>query len=174
MKGGAYFDSTEVYRYSLWRCWDAASPRLLFIMLNPSTADAQINDPTIRCCIQFAQAWGYGSLEVVNLFAFRTPYPQKLREVANPVGIACDRHILAAAGQADRIVAAWGNWGRLYNRDQAVLQLLSSSEIYCLGCNQSGQPRHPLYLKRTLQPLLYSKHPLRLNHDAGFGELQPG
>lgn len=152
---GAYFDSGGLYRYSLWRVWDATAPKLAFIMLNPSTADAQINDPTIRRCISFAQTWGYGRLEVVNLFGLRTPHPQELRQAADPIGAQCDEYIQTAAQQADRIILAWGNWGNFCRRDQAVIKLLASDKLYCLGFNQSGQPRHPLYLKRDVQPICY-------------------
>jgi hypothetical protein len=176
MESGACFDSTGAYRYCLWRIWASEAPRLAFVMLNPSTADAEVNDATIRRCLGFAQRWGYGSLEVVNLFALRTPHPQQLRQVAEPVGAECDAFILAAVARAERVVLGWGNWGKLYGRDRAVLDLLIHSamthptmthptmthptmthapNLYCLGCNQSGQPRHPLYLKREVQPVPY-------------------
>jgi hypothetical protein len=155
MNSGACFDSTGTYRYSLWRSWNENGSRLAFIMLNPSTADDQINDATIRRCISFAESWGYGSLEVVNLFALRTPYPQRLREVPDPVGDECDFHILAAVERAKQTIVAWGNWGSLHQRDRAVLELLSHLKVHCLGWNQSGQPRHPLYLKRDVRPVPY-------------------
>ncbi len=154
---GACFDATGTYRYSLWRVWNWTSPRLAFIMLNPSTADTQCDDATIRRCIGFAQSWGYGSLEVVNLFSLRTPYPQTLRQVADPVGVDCDAHLLAAVERAEQVIVAWGNWGCLYSRDRVVLDLLAAprlhTKLHCLGMNQSGQPCHPLYLKRDVQPL---------------------
>lgn len=157
MEMGACFDATGIYRYSLWRSWDLSQPRLVFMMLNPSTADAEVNDPTIRHCLGFAHAWGYGSLEVVNLFGLRTPHPPRLREANDPIGAECDDYIQNAAQRADQIILAWGNWGNFRNRDQAVIQLLTDCKnLYCLGVNQSGQPRHPLYLKRSVQPILYA------------------
>lgn len=161
MQGGACFDATGAYRYLLWRQWQDGLPRLVFIMLNPSRADAEVNDPTIRRCIGYAQSWGYGSLEVVNLFALMATHPGLLGQAKDPVGAECDEYILQAVKHADRVVLAWGNWGKLYGRDQAVLNLLLPYPLYCLGCNQSGQPRHPLYLKRTLQPVSYVPTPLR-------------
>lgn len=155
MNGGADFDPTGIYRYSLWRSWNQEAKRLALIMLNPSTADAAINDATIRRCIGFADSWGYGSLEVVNLFAFRTPKPRMLREAADPVGDLCNQAILRAVKRSDQIVIAWGNWGNLHQRDQAVLKLLADQEIYCFGYNQSGQPCHPLYLKSSSRPILW-------------------
>jgi hypothetical protein len=132
-------------------------------MLNPSTADAYTNDATIRRCIGFAQAWGYGSLEVVNLFALMATRPQQLQQVCDPIGVDCDRHLLVAVSRAAGIVIAWGNWGRLHQRDRSVLDLLaaqtSPASLYCLGTNQGGQPRHPLYLNRDtdLIPFLRSE-----------------
>jgi len=124
-------------------------------MLNPSTADAEINDPTIRRCLDFAQTWGYGSLEVVNLFGLRATQPQRLRDAADPVGSDCDRYIQTAVEPADRVIVAWGNWGSWQGRDQIVLSWIDPSRCYCLGVNQSGQPSHPLYLKRSSQPVRY-------------------
>jgi hypothetical protein len=155
---GALFDPTGQYRYTLWRCWQPQGKRVAFVMLNPSTADAESNDPTIRRCIGFAQSWGYGALEVVNLFSFRTPHPSQLALVADPVGADCDAAILRAVERADCTVIAWGNWGVLHGRAAAVLALIK--QPHCLGCNQSGQPRHPLYLRRESQPLPY---PTRLD-----------
>lgn len=156
MQGGAVFDATGIYRYLLWRHWGAAA-KLVFVMLNPSTADAQSDDATLRRCIGFAQDWGYGSLEVVNLFAFRATSPQQLRDAADPIGADCDRYLLAATASAEQIVVAWGNGGRLHQRDRAVLELLAPYvPLYCLGLNQAGQPRHPLYLRKdvNLSPFL--------------------
>ena len=130
-------------------------------MLNPSSADDRQNDPTIRRCISFAQAWGYGSLEVVNLFAYRTAYPRELKQVADPTGGENDRCLLAAARRAETVVLAWGNGGGLRGRDRTVLTLLTPyrSKLYCLGCNKSGQPRHLLYVKGSVQLTPYAPFP---------------
>lgn len=147
MKAGAVFDPTHTYRYLLWREWNPTQPRVVFVMLNPSTADAEINDATIRCCIRFAQSWGYGALEVVNLFALIATHPQQLKQASiDPIGQECDRYLLEAADRAEQLIVAWGNWGSLHARDRSVLNLLTSHQIYCVGRNRSGQPRHPLYL----------------------------
>ncbi|MBE9177656.1 DUF1643 domain-containing protein [Oculatella sp. LEGE 06141] len=148
MKMGATFDVTGTYRYSLWRSWETVAPQVAFVMLNPSTADARTDDATIRRCIRFAQTWGYGSLEVVNLFALVATHPTQLQMRVDPVGAENDQYLLAAGQRATTIILAWGNWGKLYQRDQAVLQLLAPyANLYCLGMNQTGQPRHPLYVK---------------------------
>jgi hypothetical protein len=148
METGAIFDSTGTYRYSLWRRWTVGTPQITFVMLNPSTADDRTNDATIRRCIRLSQAWGYGSLEVVNLFGLVATIPTQLQKVADPVGTENDHYLLTAGRNASTIILAWGNWGRLQQRDRAVLNLLAPcKDVYCLGRNQTGQPRHPLYVK---------------------------
>lgn len=150
---GAIFDETGKYRYLLWRDWHVSAPRLCFVMLNPSTADAEQNDPTIRRCIGFARQWGYGGIEVVNLFAYCTSNPKALCSAAEPVGADNDRY-LTAVSQGSPLLLAWGNGGCLYGRDRAVLRLFDRKPLYCLGTTRQGQPRHPLYLSRsaTLRP----------------------
>ncbi len=150
---GACFDPTGLYRYSLWREWDATAPRVGFVMLNPSRADAVVNDPTIRRCMGFARSWGYGSLEVMNLFAYRTTDPKSLSLVAEPIGTENDAHLVRLTQRTERIIVAWGNWGRLQGRDRQVLQLLSAASLHCLGTTKLGQPRHPLYLKADVTPI---------------------
>lgn len=148
VKTGAIFDPTGQYRYSLWRDWDPTGRRVGFVMLNPSQADEIADDPTIRRCVGFARSWGYGAVEVVNLFAYRTPHPKLLRQVSDPVGVDNDHYLKQLAQRVDRIVLAWGNWGSLHGRDRAVLQLLTSSNsLYCFGFTKQQQPRHPLYLR---------------------------
>ena len=93
------------YRYLLWREWDSDRKIVSFIMLNPSRADAEINDPTITRCINFAKSWGYGRLEVVNLFAYRTSHPSLLKQTAEPIGRDNDRYILESVEKSDRTMA---------------------------------------------------------------------
>ena len=155
MERWASFDPTGRYRYGLGRRWSAA-PTLAIVMLNPSQADAQADDPTIRRCIGLAQGWGFGAIAVVNLFAYRSPHPQVLRQVDDPVGPANDTALTEAAHRAEQIMLAWGNGGSLMERDRAVLTLLTphQDKLHCLGHNRTGQPRHPLYVPSdiSLQP----------------------
>lgn len=155
MKGHAVFDSTGCYRYLLQRWWDEQLPPIGFIMLNPSQADATANDPTIRRCIGFAQSWGYGSLVVTNLFAYRATQSKLLARVSDPIGPDNDRYLLALLNQTQRVILAWGDRGTLLNRSQAVLNLLASRNVYCLGHNKTGQPRHPLYIRKGTQPIVF-------------------
>ena len=126
-------------------------------MLNPSTADAVRDDPTIRRCVGFARAWGYRRVAITNIFAFRSPSPPELRRAADPVGPQNDRWLLRAAAQADRIVCAWGAYGALGNRDAEVLTLLRGFPLEHLGITMHGHPRHPLYVAAGAVPLPYVK-----------------
>ncbi len=117
-------------------------------MLNPSTADAAADDPTIRRCIGFARAWGFGALEVVNLFAYRATRPADLFAADDPVGPRNDRFVRAAARSAAMVVAAWGVHGTRRGRDADVLATLRIlGSVHCLGTTKRGQPRHPLFVR---------------------------
>ncbi len=153
MQTGATFDTTRQYRYTLWRAWDPGRPRVGFIMLNPSQADATNDDPTLRRCLGFARSWGYGALEVVNLFAYRTANPKHLQQVADPIGRDNDRILQTWGDRVDCIILAWGNGGTLYHRHQIVLDFLPDTKLHCLGLTKQGQPRHPLYLRANLHPI---------------------
>jgi hypothetical protein len=148
IEGHAEFDTTGQYRFALSRRWDNSKPRVGFVMLNPSRADATRNDPTIRRCIGFARDWGFGSMEIVNLFAYRTPHPQLLPQIANPIGCDNDNYLMEASQRSRLLVLAWGNWGTLLRRGEAVANLLAQSDCRCFGLTRSGQPLHPLYLPK--------------------------
>jgi hypothetical protein len=152
---GAIFDASGSYRYSLWRAWSAYHPRIVFVLLNPSAADEQRNDPTIRRCIGFARAWNYGSVEVVNLFAYRTTNYRELFKVNDPVGEENNRFLMQAVERCSTVVVGWGTRGTLLGRDRQVMSLLAGrKDVYCLGITKDGLPRHPLYVKgdRCLVP----------------------
>ena len=150
----ATFDATRAFRYRLSRTWDASGPGVAFVMLNPSTADADTLDPTVRRCVGFARTWGFGSLEVVNLFAFRATDPRDLLRAAAPVGAANDRAIVDAVSAADRVVVAWGARGSHRDRAAEVAVLLEAAMVrpMALGTTRHGQPRHPLYLRADRRP----------------------
>jgi hypothetical protein len=145
---GALFDETGAYRYRLWRVWEGHLPRAAFVLLNPSTADAERNDPTIRRCIGFARAWGFGGVEVVNLFAFRVTLPADLKRSADPVGPDNDRHLHEVLRGAGCVVCGWGCHGSLLGRAAAVRAAgLLPAAALCFGLTQGGEPRHPLYVR---------------------------
>lgn len=147
----------RTYRYVLWREWDARNPAFaMFVGLNPSTADEVEDDPTIRRCVDFARRWGYGSLCMANLFAFRATAPKVMKAHSSPVGADNDRWLAAIAAEAGVVVAAWGVHGVFNRRDQAVKQLLAGRLSY-LALTKDGHPRHPLYLRQTLVPSVWNE-----------------
>jgi hypothetical protein len=143
-----------VYRYLLWRAWGTGS-RVLFIMLNPSSATATEDDPTIRRCVGFARAWGFEGLEVANIFALRSTDPTALYAHPDPIGPLNDATIADAARRAGRVVCAWGTHGKLMARDSAVLRALWDAGVkpMVLGLTVGlAKPRHPLYMRRDVEP----------------------
>jgi hypothetical protein len=155
-QSGADFSECGRYRYKLWRTWDDIRPVVMFIMLNPSTADATANDPTIRRCIGFAHDWGYGGVRVGNLFAWRTPYPQALRSALDPIGRHNDGALCELAEGAALVVAAWGVHGMWLARARTVRQRFTRP-LHALGVTKSGEPAHPLRLRRTCTPFLLDR-----------------
>jgi len=151
----ATFSSCRTYRYSLSRVWDKKKKYVLFIGLNPSTANEEADDPTIRRCVNYAKDWGYGGFMMVNLFAYRTTLPSNLKKVKYPIGSKNDKYIVILSKKAVITVAAWGNNGNLYSRDKQVINLVSS--LMCLKITKSGQPAHPLYLKNDLKLINYTR-----------------
>ncbi|MCP9909664.1 DUF1643 domain-containing protein [Cyanobium sp. BA20m-p-22] len=167
VSGTAAFSPCGHYRWWLERVWQPAAPRLLFIGLNPSRADGQRDDPTLRRLVGFGRRWGFGSLEVLNLFARISPSPPVLRRAADPVGAEADvwlQQRLVAHPQAT-LWLGWGNQGAWRGRDRAVLALLQGRDLWALGLTAAGQPRHPLYVAGdvALQPLTYP-NPGSLGH----------
>lgn len=154
----AIMSEDGIYRYTLLRQLLLGQGRCLFIMLNPSTADALNDDPTIRRCVGFMKKWEYRELMVVNIFALRATDPADLRAHPAPVGPKNDEYIRKAVERADRIVAAWGVHGAYMDRGANVLRMLKGKEVMCLGTTKEGQPRHPLMVagKTNLIPLRIS------------------
>lgn len=147
------FSKNKLYRYSLSRIWNKKLPRALFIMLNPSTADHITNDHTICRCRGYAKNWGYGSIEVVNLFAYRSTVFYKLFYVDDPIGPKNDKIIKDAIKRAKIVIAAWGNKGCYKSRNKEVEKFCS--KLYYLKSTHSGLPAHPLYLDKDLKPILW-------------------
>ena len=157
------------YRFRLTRYWNCtAKDAVVFVMLNPSTADAQVDDPTITRCVNFAESWGYGNLYVVNVFAFRATDPKDLRKAADPVGPANDLIIRAcAASHRKSVIAAWGSEIRHWPMREAhvlevLRQALADEPLLCLGATRDGFPRHPLYLKGDTKPVPYTRDMRRM------------
>ena len=153
MVKSAELSNCRAYRYSLSRIWDKSKPYVLFIGLNPSTADENTDDPTIKRCVDYARRWGYGGLKMANLFAFRATLPSDLKKASEPIGIDNDSHIKELSKNAEITVVAWSDDGSYLNRFEDVLKIITNP--MCLNINKSGQPSHPLYQKKTLLPKLY-------------------
>lgn len=147
---GAIISDDQVFRYALWRRWNH-DPLMVFVMLNPSTADASQDDPTIRRCIGFAQREWWGGILVVNLFAFRSSSPALMKKAPNPVGPENNTHIRTLLAQPHGpVVCAWGSHGSFQGRDQSARSLLGPG-LKCLGKTNAGQPKHPLYLPKDAE-----------------------
>lgn len=160
--GSADISPCGNYRYELSRSWDSMLPTIAFVMLNPSTADAAEDDPTIRRCIGFANAWGYGELKVYNLFVLRTPDPADLagHEYPEPVTTTADLYIRKAT-ECAAILCAWGAFlfqarpAETIGRIGVVFDILSGLELLALATNRDGSPRHPLYVKGDTKPIVW-------------------
>ena len=149
------------HRYTLRRDWNAQGKGILnFIMLNPSTADDVFDDATIRRCVGFAKRWGFSSLVVTNLFAYRATDLKDLKRLAisNPalaVGDDNDRILTMQAHIADAIVCAWGNHGDLLHRDLHVCEMLKNYELFCIRRTINANPAHPVREPYTDSPMAY-------------------
>ncbi len=158
---GDYLKSSAViegyYRYELRRVWDESLPSLGVVMLNPSTADAIEDDPTIRRCVGFAKREQCGGIIVTNLYAFRTPSPKELffpggtstyikAGLHDIVGPSNDLYISTLPWESEKVLCAWGADKNIeLRRTEHVLNLIPNA--YCLGTTKEGHPRHPLYVK---------------------------
>ena len=155
----AIYSDCENYRYSLTRIWDDSAPRVLFVMLNPSTATEVQNDPTVERCERRARTLGYGSFCVCNIFAYRATDPKKMRAQVDPVGPENDPAITDAATWANDIVCAWGTHGAHMDRGADVEHMLrrQPKALTHLGLSIAGHPKHPLYIGYKVQPQLWNE-----------------
>lgn len=172
----AILSDCGTYRYALWR--DIPQPLMtddqvadlpldrpdpdstvLFVMLNPSTADAALDDPTIRRCASFARDWGYARLAVANLYAFRATQPHELAQADDPIGPENDDWIATLCNEADCKIAAWGaSVHAAPERVQEVAFMLDHDTVFCLGLTAEGHPKHPLYVPADVAAIDY-RHP---------------
>jgi len=152
MNKTALLSADNIYRYQLSRIWDEEKPKILFIMLNPSTADEFVEDPTIRRVVNYAKDWGYGGVYVGNLYAFRSTDPKGLKSIADPIGPENINHIQTLISLVDKVIYAWGN----EEKEPDWLKKMVDTP-YCIEISKKGIPKHPLYLKKCLIPQIYKR-----------------
>jgi hypothetical protein len=150
---GATFSICRKYRFVLWRIWDDSKPKIMFIGLNPSTANENSDDPTIRRVKNFANSWGYGGVFMLNIFTYVTAYPEELKKCDNPLFLA-DKYLNEYAAKTDKIIFAWGSNVEASQRGIEVIHMFP--EGYVLDVNKNGSPKHPLYVKGDTIPFKYN------------------
>jgi hypothetical protein len=159
------FSPCRKYRYTLWRQWadDLFANRtkpgfVMFIGLNPSTADETLDDPTIRRCMDFTKRWGYLQMCMTNLFAWRDTSPRAMKLVPTPIGADNQQHLIECAREAALVICAWGLDGKHMRQDANTTEILTGAgkRLHHLGLNDDGTPKHPLYLKANTMPQPFS------------------
>lgn len=143
IKSEAKFSECGKYRYMLSHTWDETKQSIVFIGLNPSTATAEMDDPTIRRVKRFAKDWGYGGVHMMNLFAWVTPYPDELLKCADPIG-ENDKYFKFISKLQPDILFAWGSFKEAKGRAKIVSEMFPNA--VCLGFTKDGSPKHPLYV----------------------------
>jgi hypothetical protein len=160
VKSSAVFGGPDgCYSYRLLRTWDKQKPHVMWVMMNPSTADLMTDDPTVAKCGRYARAWGYGGIYVGNTFAYRATDKKRLRLIPDPIGPENDKHLIAMAKKAALVVFAYGQPGhrKLALRGIAVAKLLLTRGItpHVLQLSKTGIPVHPMYLLESLKPVVW-------------------
>lgn len=177
VKREAIFSHDRKHRYVLSRLWDEKKPRLMFVCLNPSVADENEDDNTVRRMIRFAVDWQFGGLRVLNVFAAVATKPFDMLRIPDPVGPKNDIFLIREAQEAGMIVAAWGGFHEqvrkwrpddmryevayeniFVKRVRIVEQMLSAYPLYCLGHTKEGSPRHPLYMPKAVRPQFFMRY----------------
>lgn len=155
----AWFSDCTKYRYLLTRTWDINRASVLFIMLNPSTADEKKNDPTVKRCFDYAHRWGFGSMEVANLFAYRSTDPAQLMKVEDPIGPNNTDMITRSVKRVGMVIGAWGtnvpNPFYIKTAHLVMDVVTKYNHLYALSRTKEGMPSHPLYLKKDAIPFIY-------------------
>jgi hypothetical protein len=158
-----WYSRCDRYRYGLSRLWDATRPTVLFLMLNPSTADEHRNDPTVARCETRARAMGFGAVMIANIFAFRATRPVDLKRAETPIGELNDAVLGHWTTGAGMTVAAWGVHGGHQDRGRDVARNIGGG-LHHLGLTKDGHPRHPLYVSFDTAPMEWAiadRYPLQ-------------
>lgn len=153
----AILDQSRTYRYLIKRQWGQNSKNFInFVLLNPSIADETNDDPTITACIKISQNLGYDGLWITNLFAFRATKPADLKKSPNPIGPLNNKYLKDYAQKSKTVIFAWGNHGNFLGRNKEVTDILTENFPHCLEITKLGNPKHPLYIKRTTKPFKFN------------------
>lgn len=155
VKGAAVFSRCERYRFALVREWCPELGSVAFVGLNPSTADQDCDDPTVRRCIEFARRWGFGSMFMLNAHGFRSTDPRGMRSVADAVGPQNEFYIRAVSGFVGRVVVAWGN--HCSEEHQRRVMGWCGRPVLCFAVTKTGRPKHPLYVRGDVEPQVFCK-----------------
>jgi hypothetical protein len=149
----ALFSDCQKYRFHLSREWDVIKPSICWILLNPSTADENVLDNTLTRCLDYSVQWGFGSMHITNIFAFRATDPKNMMAAKDPVGPDNDGYLTLIPRMCELTVAGWGNGGLYLERWKEIEKLTTMRDIKlkCLRKTKSGQPSHPLYLPKDLE-----------------------
>ncbi len=151
---GAMFSENRKHRYSLWRIWDKELPKVAFIGLNPSTANENKNDPTIRRVVSFAKLWGYGGVYMLNCFPYVTSVPKEIELNWDYININ-DNSLRSLGRECELIIFAWGNFEIVKNEGRDIKMQEYFPVAKCLGKNKNGSPKHPLYIPSNIQLINY-------------------
>ena len=163
MKRGAELSQCCKYRYMLYRTWNPEKARLSFVMLNPSTADSETDDATIRVCMGRAQRMGFGGIRITNLFHFRATKPEDLFKADDPIGnhpFYDNWYAWACSYPVEMVIAAWGHHGTYRDRDRQVISMISmdyGKPLYALRLTKDGHPCHPLRIPYSTEPFLWKE-----------------
>jgi hypothetical protein len=151
---GAVFNDTNnrLYRYALWRIWKEEKGLVMFIGLNPSTANERDNDPTIRRVMSFAYNWGFGGVVMANIYGLISPYPEALQACEDPIG-GNDQWVEALGKYCHRVVFAWGKFKQAAKWSQPLIEMFP--DAFALKINKDGTPRHPLYVPGNILPVKF-------------------
>jgi len=149
-EGTATISPCGTWRYDLTRRWAPGGTTCVFVCLNPSTADAEQDDPTVRRCVRFARDWGHHQFVMLNAYAFRATEPKVMQRAADPIGPENDAYLRAWAERSAMVVAAWG--AHIDRFRQMQLRAMFRGRLHYLRLTKQGFPGHPLYLPKTLTP----------------------
>jgi hypothetical protein len=159
----AVISRCERYRYALMRAWSDGPRRVMFVGLNPSTADGMVEDPTLRRCIGFARAWGYDGLWMANLYGLRSPKPRALRLVDDPIGPTTDHWLAHMRERSDLVVACWGADPMATPERVAAVRAIVGDELHAIRVTKTRRPEHPLYLPGELRPIPYHQEDVAMS-----------